>query len=543
MKTVAFAIALAMAPPLASDQTSEVSSTDKLQGVWEGEIEDPRRPVVVAVDFTAKQASMSGAAPIELTVRGSPSLGAVAFDIVRGSEQPLAFTGTLTDNRISGFVQTGQRQIPFWLERLPDLPPPRDRAEAWRQDLDVVLARYLRYDRSFSADGRAAARRRIEELKASVNQRADADMQVERARAIALSGNAHTRLYLVRNRTEVRRLPVRFWWFRDELRIVRAAERHRALLGCRILRVGETDIATAFRRVRDIKAGNASWQRYMSAYFLSSPDILYGARVIDDPERVGLTVACDGEPTLVELTPLPLKRSSTPVEAWWDLVPSYPHKGGGFATALAADRAPRYLRNTENYWYESVADEKTIYFQYNRSQENPVRPMSGFIEQLERAIAERPLEALIVDVRFNTGGDAGVGSPLVERLASRLEGVPVFVLTGRATFSAGIMHAAQWKQLARATIVGEPVGDSLDMWSEGGNLLLPHSKLTVHYANGFHANSRREYPQFRPHFSDLDVSSIEPDLLVEPAWADYVAGRDSVYGAVVARIRSIRTKR
>jgi hypothetical protein len=147
------------------------------------------------------------------------------------------------------------------------------------------------------------------------------------------------------------------------------------------------------------------------------------------------------------------------------------------------------------------------------------------------------VKAVMVDVRFNTGGDAGVATPLVEKLAARLHGIPVFVFTSRATFSAGIIHAAQWKQFAGATVVGEPAGDGLDFWAEGGNLVLPHSRLTLHYANAFHADSQREYPRFRPYFADLNVASLEPEVLKEPGWADYISGRDPVFEAAAARIR------
>ncbi|HYO16197.1 MAG TPA: hypothetical protein VE685_23615 [Thermoanaerobaculia bacterium] len=41
-------------------------------------------------------------------------------------------------------------QGPFLLGRLPEPRPVQSREEAWRQDLDVVLTRFLPYDRSFS---------------------------------------------------------------------------------------------------------------------------------------------------------------------------------------------------------------------------------------------------------------------------------------------------------------------------------------------------------------------------------------------------------
>lgn len=509
-----------------------------VDGIWEGEIQDPRRPIVMTVDFTAARVSFSGREPIKMT-RPAPSsdVNTIKFEVADGQWAP-KFTGSRTGTRISGELDEGGRRIPFWLERLPSLTPPANRGEAWRQDIDVVLTRYLHYDRSFGESQREAARARLQKLRATVDRLSDAAITVELARAVALSGNAHTRLYLMRNRTEVRRVPLRVWWFRDELRIVRAAPEHAALLGCRVTAIGQRDVATAFRRVQDIKPGNASWQRYTSAYFLTSPDILFGAGVIPNPERLPLTIRYGSARRRVELSPQPLRRSSTPVEAWWDLAPGYPHAEAGYQAALPAEKAPLYLQHPErNYWVEYLAEPAIIYLQYNRAQAMTAEPMADFIRRVTRLLDEHSVKGLIVDVRFNTGGDAGVGTPLVETLAARLKGVPVVVLTGRSTFSAGIIHAAQWKQLAQAAIVGEPVGDHLDFWAEGGNLLLPNSRLTVHYANAFHGYSQRDYPQFQPYFGDLNVATLAPDVKVETTWAEYAAGRDPVLAAAVARIR------
>jgi hypothetical protein len=105
-------------------------------------------------------------------------------------------------------------------------------------------------------------------------------------------------------------------------------------------------------------------------------------------------------------------------------------------------------------------------------------------------------------------------------------------LVGRATFSAGISHAVQLR-LAGARLVGEPVGDRLDLWSEGGNVILPHSKLAAHYANGLHSYSKAPIPPGVTPFLDMDVAGLDPDVAVEPTFAEYRAGRDPVLEAAV----------
>src|SRR4030095_14171603 len=225
---------------------------------------------------------------------------------------------------------------------------------------------------------------------------------VDLARAVALSGNAHTRLYLIRNRTEVRRLPIRVWWFKDRLHIVRATQEQSSLLGCRILKIRTADVAIATARVKGIKAGNDQWQRYMSAYFLTSPDVLFGAGVIPNPEQLELTIKCDNESRVERLAPLPPRKASTPVEAWWDLAPESRDENSAFIPALRPAVAPLYLRNTrKNYWYEYIPEYRAIYLQYYRSQQAQGGPtMKELTDSLVRDVEQRNPAALIFDLRF-----------------------------------------------------------------------------------------------------------------------------------------------
>jgi hypothetical protein len=195
----------------------------------------------------------------------------------------------------------------------------------------------------------------------------------------------------------------------------------------------------------------------------------------------------------------------------------------------------------ENYWFEYIPDYRAIYLQYNRSQETPGgMSMNQFTEGLIRTIEQRKPEALILDLRFNTGGNLLVGTPLIRAVAEKSGKVPLFVITGRATFSAGISAVVQLKQWANATIIGEPVGDELDFWAEGGNLItLPNSGLVAHYSNGFHNYSRREYPARTPYLKSA-VDSVQPEVSIEPSWSDYIEGKDPVLNAVAERLHIAR---
>lgn len=276
---------------------------------------------------------------------------------------------------------------------------------------------------------------------------------------------------------------------------------------------------------------------------LTSAEILVGSGIVDQAETIPFELRCSGKKTRRTLAPLPLQKSSAAVEAWWDLSPFAKRNESTPASALNVDKAPLSLRKPDvHYWFEHLPQQRILYFQYNRSQEMKDGPsLADFGRELLAAAGRSDVEALVVDLRFNTGGNLDLASAMMKSLHEKMAGKKVFVITGRATFSAGISHAAQWKQWG-AKIVGEPVGDELDMWAEGGNVELPHSKLTVHYSNGFHGYSKREYPERKPYFLDLDVDTLEPDIRVELTWTDYVNGRDPAVEKIEDEMQQARSR-
>jgi hypothetical protein len=148
-----------------------------------------------------------------------------------------------------------------------------------------------------------------------------------------------------------------------------------------------------------------------------------------------------------------------------------------------------------------------------------------------------------MDLRGNGGGDYTNTWHFAHALPHLVRpNGHILILTDSATFSAAITTAAFIKEAggARVTLIGEPVGDRLSFFSEGGSACLPNLQICVHYQTGKHdyahaCNSWREcfwlnwlYP--------VRVEGLQPDRLVPLTFADWDAGRDTAYSVACALI-------
>jgi hypothetical protein len=143
---------------------------------------------------------------------------------------------------------------------------------------------------------------------------------------------------------------------------------------------------------------------------------------------------------------------------------------------------------------------------------------------------------VIVDVRFDTGGDFPELFDAIKQLPSHLtpDG-KIVAITDNTTFSASIIVVALVKHFAgsRAVVVGERPRDRLVFWAEGNQVQLPNSKIEIPVSTGMHdwAHGCRDFSRCHwPNiwYGSIGVGNVEPDVRVSWRFADYRDGRDTV---------------
>jgi hypothetical protein len=139
---------------------------------------------------------------------------------------------------------------------------------------------------------------------------------------------------------------------------------------------------------------------------------------------------------------------------------------------------------------------------------------------LFRFVDGNPVRRLVIDMRQNGGGDFLQGQkhliqPLKERPALNDRG-HLYVIVGRRTFSAALANAIDLRKETKALLIGEPIGERPNSYSENDEMTLPNSGLVVSYSTRYYQ------------FLDEDVPAVMPDKRIDPNWEDFQAGRDPV---------------
>jgi hypothetical protein len=159
----------------------------------------------------------------------------------------------------------------------------------------------------------------------------------------------------------------------------------------------------------------------------------------------------------------------------------------------------------------------------------------NFVSSTEKHLRQGQPCSVILDLRYDVGGDYMNTSHFARELPTLIPPAGrVVLLTGPATFSAGISTAVFVKHAGeeRVVILGEPVGDRLQFYSEGGRACLPNYALCVAYQTGKHdyQHSCSDWTVcfWLNNFFELRVKSLDPDEVVPLSFKDWRAGVDPV---------------
>jgi C-terminal processing protease CtpA/Prc len=196
----------------------------------------------------------------------------------------------------------------------------------------------------------------------------------------------------------------------------------------------------------------------------------------------------------------------------------------GVIEALHVKPSLARTRPNDYYWQRYLEDSQTLYIQYNRCANDPVLPFHRFATDVMAEADRHPGVRVIVDLRYNAGGDSKVFLPLKAGLEQRHEKLGhIYVLIGSGTMGSAVEHAAEFKSFLQATVIGEPTGGTASSYGDEKIATLPNSKLVVQFTTKWLGVKTKDEPD-----------ALKPDVTVPRTFDDIVAGRDSVLEAAIA---------
>lgn len=405
------------------------------------------------------------------------------------------------------------------LTRYADVPT--GRVEGWAHDLDLLAVEVERmHPDPWRKTPRDTFLREVARLKADVSRLTDAQVYVRVMALLARVGDGHTGIPPQAvpgwgNRS----LPLIFRLFPDGLYVVAADSAHAPLAGMAVTRVAGRPVAEVIDSLRRVSGedNERGWLRKVP-WLVRYPQMLQALGLAPDAERVRLTLrGADGERE-VELGVEPVELTSQ------ERTMGRPGWRQAFDGAPGPE--PLYFRNRRAiYWFEPVPAERMVYFQFNTVRDDPAEPLAAFAARLGRALNEPGVERLVVDLRWNNGGNTLLVTPLLAAIMGSRVNRPggVVVLADRYTYSAAMNFATYLQRFTPAVFVGEPTSSDPNFIGEDNFIFLPYSRLPVGISDVFWQSS---WPVDRRTW-------IAPQVLVEPSFADFAAKRDPVLEAAL----------
>ena len=137
-------------------------------------------------------------------------------------------------------------------------------------------------------------------------------------------------------------------------------------------------------------------------------------------------------------------------------------------------------------------------------------------EKLESLHISQKPKKIIVDLRYNGGGNSAIFDPFIDQLSKSYLNSKgkLFVLVGKRTFSSALMNAVELKRNTNSILIGEPSSGNINHYGEVRGFHLPKSNIVVAYSTKYWEIWKGK------------VGALKPDIHVEYSIKNYIKGKD-----------------
>lgn len=313
----------------------------------------------------------------------------------------------------------------------------------------------------------------------------------------ALAGDSHTSIAMDGNTvSNFDFLPVVFDVFDDRLFIVAAVDGYENLLGKEVRTICGCTLDEILMRSRTIVPHDND------VYLLSQIKNTH-LLIVQFLEAIGII-----EPGAVPVAELADGSSVLLARI------GYEDYANGKRTLLMR-KQPETLNAFSYYSAMYLPDDTALLVNYHACAEMSSLPFTDFAEACLALVEKEGYRKVLIDLRYNSGGDSRIITPLVDGLEkiSEERDLDVFVLIGEGTFSSAILNALELKERLGAVFVGRPTGGNASHYGELGMDRLPNSGFAFTWSTKY--------------FDNGIYGPLVPDIAVERNIDDYRNGIDS----------------
>ncbi|MFN0207874.1 MAG: S41 family peptidase [Planctomycetota bacterium] len=383
-----------------------------------------------------------------------------------------------------------------------------ERNKLWKEDLQQLTGDLAKLHKNLYFNIKEAEfKKHAAELEGKISQLSDAGVVVSLMSLVAKIGDGHTTIQSLQLDPAFRQYPVQFTWLSDGIFIFAAEQPE--LVGTELVKIGSMDAMKAFEKIATVYPyDNEPTKRARASVFAPVAEVLHFLQLTSKPDEVQLTLKKrTGEVFDTKLAAL----APAVKPALKDLY------------SVLKIPVPFVLTKRGFYWSSELPKTKTLYIAYNTCTSAPDFPFVKFTEKIGEFLASGNFDKVVVDLRFNGGGNSEIIRPLIDLLKNNSninKKGNLFVLIGRSTYSSAQLNANYFRKETNAILVGSPTGQKPNHYGEIKSLQLQNSGINVTYSTKFHKTV------------DGDPPSMDPDYLIEATSKDYFAGRDPVLEAI-----------
>ncbi len=332
-------------------------------------------------------------------------------------------------------------------------------------------------------------------------------------RIIGMIQDGHNHVDITRGTDRDENYPLRLAWYPNGIFVERAAPDAVDLVGGRLVSIDDQPVDSVIERVLPLiphDPDNPGFALTRLSEYATEAHLLHGLGITRSASQAHFVVEKNGKRESRSLHPGIFSRRSfyhSPPADWPD--------------ARQPDTPPPLWRvhRDSTFWMKYLPEQRTLYVQINGIADDPQETLADFSRRMSDTAGSTNPRRLILDLRWNDGGNNYLLRPLIVSLI-RLPEIDrrghLFVLIGPRTFSAAQNLVNRLQNFTEAIFVGSPTGENVNFYGDTKRFVLPNSMITVALANLW--------------WQDMDPrdkrKATYPEVAVEETFDDYVHGRD-----------------